>query len=150
MSLFDPRNDQPIALPLQVREGRTRTPDRAWRPTASLSLETRATATAPWTAFPTTGLSTGLGAALNVDPTVTAQPVPTTTQVRNFAPATVHTFRVLTFSRQQEIAGVEQPATLRYMASIVEGSASEHFAQTLAPATTVSYTHLTLPTKRIV
>ena len=146
VSLFDPRNDQPIALPLQVREGRTRTPDRAWRPTANLSLETRATATAPWTAFPTTGLSTGLGAAMLPAPDAlvqTAAAVPTTTQVRNFAPAAVHEFRVLTWSQQERIAGVEQPATLRYMASIVEGSASEHFAQTLAPATiTLSATEL--------
>jgi len=134
--LFDPRNDQPISLPLQVREGRVRTPDRAWRPTAHLTLETRASAAAPWASFPTAGLSTGLGAAMQAPGgAISAQAVPTTTQVRNFAPAAVHEFRVLTWSRQQEIAGAEQPANLRFMASIVEGSVSELFAQTLAPAT---------------
>lgn len=135
--LFDPRNNQPIALPLQVREGRVRTPDRAWRPTANLTLENRPNAAAPWAALGTTGIATGLAA------TATAAAVPTTTQVRDFDPAAVHEFRVLTWSQQQMIAGVEQPATLRYMASTVEGSLSEHFVQTLTPATvTLSTTEI--------
>ena len=133
VQLFDPRldNNVPISLPLQVREGRSMTPDRAWRPTAQLTVQTRANATAPWVTAPTTRLATGIGAAMHLG--VTAQPIDTFTEVMNFAPATVHEFRVLTWSRQLEIAGVEQAATLRLMAS--HTGAAEHFVQTLTPAT---------------
>jgi len=109
VSLFDPRNDQPISLPLQVREGRVALPNGATPITANLSTQIPVAAGA------------GFASAVASD--------------RDLPRATVHTFRVLTWATQQRLLGVEQPGGLRYMVSAGGASTAELFVQTLAPAT---------------